>query len=237
MQTTPDAVIFDLGDTLLRQIAFDPLAGNDRLLQLAHPGHGMTPADIQEFASALDSQIARRTDGPELIFEFPCQSFQRMLFDTLGVTFTVDDARLEEEFWFASMQWEPADGVFDVLDLLRVRGIRACVLSNASFSGRLLQDTLRAHGMLEYFEFVLSSCEYGFRKPNPLFFNVALAKLGIAPSGAWMIGDKVAFDIEGARKSGLRPFWYNPSGIADPQAGDCEVLTHWSQLTQKIPNP
>ena len=230
-----ESVIFDLGDTLLRNLSFNPLAGNERLLELAPSGQGLTPLDIQDFANAMDNEISRRTDEAEFIFEFPCQAFQRTLFETLGITFSVDDAKLEQEFWSASMSWEPEDGIISVLDLLRDRGIRTCVLSNAAFSGIVLENELRKHDMLEYFEFVLSSCDYGFRKPNPYFFNVALARLNVAPANAWMVGDKVEYDVLGARKAGIRPFWYNPEGLKDSRAGDCTVLTHWDQFTHEIP--
>lgn len=229
-----ESVIFDLGDTLLWNISFDPISGNERLLEFSLPGHGLTPMTIQDFANAMDSEISRRPDDPEFIFEFPCQSFQRTLFETLGVAFTVNDSRLEQEFWSASMSWKPADGIFDVLDLLRDRGIRACVLSNAAFSGKVLEMELRTHGMLDYFEFVLSSCDYGFRKPNPFFFNVALARLNIDPANAWMVGDKVEYDVLGARKAGIRPFWYNPEGLKDSRAGDCMKLSHWNQFAHEI---
>ena len=229
-----ESVIFDLGDTLLRHESFDPIAGNERLLKIAEPGHNIALSEIQALASAMDKEIARRADEPELLFEFSCQRFTRTLYETLGVSFTLDYPKLEEEFWSASMSFEPAEGIFDVLDLLKTRGIRACVLSNAAFSGTVLENELRRHRMLDYFDFVLSSCDYGFRKPNPFFFRVALAKLGVAPAAAWMVGDKVEFDVVGARNTGIRPFWYNPKGLENPLAGDCVVLAHWGEFAQEI---
>ena len=141
---TLGAVIFDLGDTLLRSVSFDPVAGNERLLELAHPGHKLSAADIQRLANAMSGEIESRTDQPARI------------------------------------------------------------------------------------------ADYGFRKPSPIFFGVALARLGIAPADAWMVGDKVEFDVIGARRSGIRPFWYHPEGLADPRAGDCVVLRHWNQFADEI---
>ncbi len=227
-------VIFDLGDTLLRNLSFNPLAGNERLLELALPGQSLTPLDIQDFANGMDNEISGRKDEAEFIIEFPCQTFQRTLFETLGVSFSVDDAKLEQEFWSASMSWEPEEGIISVLDLLRDKGIRTCVLSNATFSGSVLENELRAHDMLKYFEFVLSSCDYGFRKPNPYFFNVALARLNVTPSEALMVGDKVEYDVVGAKKAGICPFWYNKEGLNNSNAGDCKVITHWDQFTHAI---
>ena len=231
----PKAVIFDLGDTLVCQSApFSPLAGTERLLELAQPGCTLTAKEIQAFASSMSAEIERRSDDPELLLEFPCQAFQRTLNETLGVSYTVDYPELEQLFWSAAIYFQPAEGIYDVLDTLRDRGIRTCVLSNAAFSGKVLEGELESHGMLDYFEFLLSSCDYGFKKPSPFFFNVALARLGVAPEEAWMVGDKVEFDVVGARKSGLRPFWYNPDGREDLLGEACTVLTHWREFVELL---
>jgi putative hydrolase of the HAD superfamily len=231
---TVKAVIFDFGDTILRNVSFNPLAGNERLLELALPGHGLKPSDVQQFANAMDREISRRKDELELIVEFPGLSFQRTLFETLGVSFSQDHATLEQEFWSASMNYEPEDGILEVLVFLRAHGIRACILSNTTFAGTVLEKELHTHGLLEYFEFVLSSCDYGFRKPNPFFYNVALARLKLTPEDVCMVGDKVEYDVIGAYKAGIRPFWYNTGDQKDSRADDCIILTHWDQFPSKL---
>jgi len=54
-------------------------------------------------------------------------------------------------------------------------------------------------GLDEYFDYVVTSEESGADKPNPLCFEVALAKIGLPISSEiWMIGDNYESDIIGA---------------------------------------
>lgn len=50
------------------------------------------------------------------------------------------------------------------------------------------------------------------RKPNPLFFTRIMRELGIKPSQAAMIGDKLRADIIGANKAGIRTVLVKPRG-------------------------
>jgi len=51
-------------------------------------------------------------------------------------------------------------------------------------------------------------------KPMPHIFRVALARLGVAPAEAAMVGDSLASDIAGAQAVGLRTIWLAPPGAA-----------------------
>ena len=57
-------------------------------------------------------------------------------------------------------------------------------------------------------------------KPEPPLFRMALARLGLAPAEAAMVGDSVASDIRGARGVGMRTVLYAPDG---PSAREAEV--------------
>jgi putative hydrolase of the HAD superfamily len=47
----------------------------------------------------------------------------------------------------------------------------------------------------------------GLRKPDPEIFRYAAAQAGLPLDGAWMIGDSVEADIEGACNAGLQSVW------------------------------
>ncbi len=49
----------------------------------------------------------------------------------------------------------------------------------------------------------VASGEYGFRKPDPRLFSIALERLGVPPDVAVYVGDSVERDICGARAAGM----------------------------------
>ncbi len=63
------------------------------------------------------------------------------------------------------------------------------------------------------FEHVLISEELGAAKPDPAFFEIALARLGRpAPEEVLVVGDSLSSDIAGGAAAGLDTCWFNPAG-------------------------
>lgn len=57
-----------------------------------------------------------------------------------------------------------------------------------------------------YFSSITISSESKAAKPNPLIFEIALAKHNFFPSQAWHIGDSFTEDYQGASQVGITPF-------------------------------
>jgi putative hydrolase of the HAD superfamily len=66
-----------------------------------------------------------------------------------------------------------------------------------------LEPELRLAGLGHYFPVKIVSGDYGFRKPDPRMFAMALAALGVAPDEAAYVGDHPYHDVCGARAAGL----------------------------------
>lgn len=62
---------------------------------------------------------------------------------------------------------------------------------------------LRALRIEDFFDATVISSDYGFRKPDPRLFHIALASLNVKPSEAAYIGNKYETDLIGAKKAGL----------------------------------
>ena len=227
----PAAILFDFGDTVLRTVTWDPLSGNARLLELAENRNGVSPEVIQELADEIRAEADICMN--EAMIEFGFQSFQHMLFAMLDLKANVEKDELEEEFWNAAVAHEPAEGIHDVLDALRRFGIEAAIVSNNSFTGKVLERELSAHQLLDHFKFVISSVDFGFRKPHRRIFDLAVKKLGFDPSDIWFIGDKVEYDVIGARDAGLIPVWYNYRNEPTMQV-DCLEVKTWHEFEQKL---
>jgi 4-nitrophenyl phosphatase len=60
-------------------------------------------------------------------------------------------------------------------------------------------------------------------KPEPPLFRIALARMGLTPSEAAMVGDSVPSDILGARGVGMRAVLYAPAGGGTSPEADVTI--------------
>jgi len=59
------------------------------------------------------------------------------------------------------------------------------------------------------FQFVVFSQDYGFEKPDPKLFQIALDKAGCLNSQLLHVGDSITSDIVGASNLGIKSVWLN----------------------------
>ncbi len=227
----PLGFIFDLGGTLPELKAADFIAGNTKLLEFAIDNQDLTADDIQNAADLLNRELENIRD--ESMIEFRVQAFYRLLFETLGLSFTISYTEMAREVWHAGIKYVPADGIFDLLDMLDANQVKVGVLSNSVFSGALLEEELEKHNLAHRFLFVISSADYGFRKPHNRIFQIAINKMNLAPQDIWFAGNKLEYDIKGAIGSGLYPVYYN--SLNEPVDDyECLEITDWHELKGKI---
>ena len=228
----PHGIIFDLGDTILKQIKWDPMTGNKEMLKLAHNPDKIPEEKVQKIADKLAKEIDVIRN--KSMIEFGCQSFHRVLYESLNISFNLTPLELEIIFWDSAVQYTPVDNIFDLLDVLDKHGIKKGVLSNSVFTGKVLERELSKHNLKNRFDFVMSSIDYGFRKPNKHFFDVAIKKMDLPKKHIWFAGDKLEYDILGAVNTGIFPIWYNP----DKKKGDKKLahyeINDWSMLIDII---
>lgn len=106
------------------------------------------------------------------------------------------------EAYKTSTCWQPSYGALDLLSYLKHKGLTLGVISN--FDPRL-DVTLANTKLRHYFDFVLTSYEFGIEKPDPKIYSEAMRLSGLKDLKAeecLHIGDKAAFDYKGAADSG-----------------------------------
>ncbi len=91
--------------------------------------------------------------------------------------------------------------VLEVLNQLKER-YRLAVVSDAQSAFAVPE--LRALGLHEYFDPVIISGDYGYRKPDVRLFQKALDGLQVAPGHAIFIGNDCYRDVFGARQLGMK---------------------------------
>ncbi len=225
----PEAILFDLWGTLIDSTSFDPGLGNAALLALAENPRGVALEELQELGRRLVTATVPREEQAAL--EFTQSALFRILSDSFGLSFHRPPGDLEWEFWNASLTVTLRSGVREMLEQVRQRGIRSCVISNSSFGAATLERELARQGILQYFEFVISSADYGIRKPDALIFEAALRRMEVPAQRAWFAGDNVGYDIVGACGAGLYPIAYNTHAPVPESVVDYTVISHWRELS------
>ncbi|MDE6674413.1 MAG: HAD family hydrolase [Acetatifactor sp.] len=249
----PKMILFDYGQTLVNEAAFDGVKGTEAVLQYCTENkYHLTAEQIQQEANAINHELGRFDPSKRHLFqvEAPNYMFTSYLYESLGIKISLTSEQVDQVFWDAAAPGRPTEGVTAFLEYLVQKGIRTGVISNISFCGQVVEQRIRGLFPRHPFEFILATSEYLFRKPNKRIFWLALEKAGLGPgpqlllgqdcktgqdSGqssehssrdVWYIGDQYECDIVGAAGAGLFPIWYTG-------AMDMPYIPHEGVLTVK----
>jgi putative hydrolase of the HAD superfamily len=120
-----------------------------------------------------------------------------------------------------------------LLDSLRGDGLKLGLVSNAFDPGWLLRRDLEQMGIAERIDVAVFSSEVGKRKPHPEIFETALAALGVAPSRALFVGDRLYEDVRGAGELGMttvQAIWFRADEHPDGREPDFQAFTQFDVL-------
>jgi putative hydrolase of the HAD superfamily len=213
MPTRLQAVIFDLGGTLLhyrdrdqdtfRDVTQRGLAALcERLIQLGYrlpPVPDLTALLGQHIRQAyIESMQALRGGSIE-------QPIRAALVEA-GLTLGDDEwAAVRHTFYAATDAIvSPRTGMRPTLEALRAQGYRLALISNTFWATDLHDRHLAEHNLLDLLPERIYSSDSPYVKPHPGIFRAMIDRLGIAPAQAVYVGDRASVDIAGAQGAGLR---------------------------------
>lgn len=232
----PKMILFDYGLTLLHEPDFDPLRGDRVVSQyiIKNPNK-VTPEEIGAYTRNifLSANTARAAG-----FETHEYALLRLVSDSLGLGYSISLEEREQIFWENASTALPMPYIEMLLETLHASGIRTAVVSNISFSEKALKRKIDVALPDNHFEFVLTSSEYGIRKPNPLIFRAALQRANVASEEAWFCGDNFQADILGASGVGIFPVWYRGGSLIKdteedpPAAPELLCISDWQELIE-----
>ena len=237
----PKIIFFDYGQTLLNEEPFNGIAGTEAVLKLATKNPlNVTAPELLSFDGKLNQEIGRYNPSLEdkYLFEIHNHNFLRFLYDYFLLEFDLSFDELETIFWDNAAPCSPTPHIEELLQFLSASNIRTAVVSNISYSENTLKNRLNKFLPNNNFEFIIASSEYIFRKPNPLIFELALRKANVASSDAWLCGDNIFCDIQGASNANIPAFWYtgtyyNKQDITPPKLPHIEI-DNWLKLIDFI---
>lgn len=130
----------------------------------------------------------------------------------------IEVAREIYDQWSVNHHFELYDDVAPVLTQLSKSGLIVGAISNSHRSLDAFCEHFSLRGLITV---AVSSAEHGYMKPHRSIFDAALAKAGVRPDEAMMVGDSIRHDIDGALAIGMRAVLLRRSGEvpADVPAG------------------
>ena len=124
-------------------------------------------------------------------------------------------------------------GVKETLDALR-GAYQLALVSDAQPC--FARPEIRAVGLEGYFDPVVISAEYGFRKPDPRLFQAALEGLTLNTQEVVFVGNDMHRDIFGASRLGIKTIFFasNQGAQSHPDTNPTYVITRLEQLPEAV---
>jgi putative hydrolase of the HAD superfamily len=211
MNQTIQAVLFDLGETLMYSLnpwppVFDR-AGRELSTALCESNVDVDCDTFHlDFRQRLDEYYAERERN---LFETSTIVVLKELLAEKGY-YNISEKILREaldQFYAITQQnWALENDAISALETLQEGGFHLGLVSNAGDTRDVFQLTEK-FGIEQYFDFVITSAACGYRKPHPRIFELALAHWGYMPDEIAMVGDRLDADVRGAQPLGIYTIW------------------------------
>lgn len=123
--------------------------------------------------------------------------------------------------------------VQETLDQLRPH-YRMAVVSDAQSAFAVPE--LREVGLAHYFNPIIVSGDYGYRKPDSRLFQQALDALQVRPEQALFLGNDLYRDVFGAQQAGMKAIFlsYNQSNAAYQNIPPDYTISRFAELPQAV---
>ena len=155
--------------------------------------------------------------------------FKRMLEGVQGRTQAAWVLALDAAYWDAYYEALVLDeGCYEALLAFGNAGLRMAWVSDFTTEHQLVK--LLALGLGDLVDFVVTSEEAGAEKPHPASVDLALARLGVVPGEAWLVGDSLHRDVGAARARGLTAVWLRRGHVDDEGPAPDHTVDGWPAL-------
>lgn len=194
----PNAILFDTDNTLY---SYDPAHefALSSIEKKVVDTYSITSSDFQKAFQEARSDIKKRLSGTasshsRLLY------MQRML-EIMGLGSQVLVALdLEQTYWRTFLSKAVLfEDVKNFLDDIRLYGIPTAIVTD--LTAQIQFRKIVYFGLDHYFDFIITSEEAGFDKPNEAPFKLALNKMKPTGNNIWMIGDNPINDIQGSKNA------------------------------------
>ncbi|MCK4913019.1 MAG: HAD family hydrolase [Planctomycetes bacterium] len=244
--TKIEAVLFDLGETLIN-------FGRADTNELMQKGAEFSYEFLESIGQAVGSfKSYRRYSLLHLKIRYIFSNIIDRDFDVLALLKKIGAkkcVKLSEQQWLdLAWQWyKPLrqiasieTDIIQTLGALKKSGLKLGILSNTFINKCTLEKHLAKLGILDFFDELMYSYEFRFRKPDARIFAAAAERIGCPNSNIMFVGDRVNKDILPALKAGMHPVlktaYTNVEKKLPRSAWQIDKLCELPQLIEKINN-
>ena len=190
---------------------------------------------MQAKADEINREFGRFNPEKRHLFqiEIPNTMFTPYLYESQGIEIALSNSEIDTVFWDAAAPGTPTEGIEVFWEYLKNKDIRTGVISNISYDPFVVAERINRLLPENTFEFIITSSNFMFRKPNKRIFDLALEKAELQPEDVWYIGNQYECDVKSSLSAGLLPVWY--IGAIDlPYTEDRDILTinTWSEMAR-----
>lgn len=218
MERKINAILFDLGDTLMDFGKVDLPRLFDEGAKLAYDYLRTLGGFLPSF-NRYRRRHLRAIHWHELLSRLTKREFNSL--HVMGrlcrrMNFKLSPEQLIEVCWCwyepLSRQGRVEEGLPDLLRELQGRGRKVGMVSNTFIPAQVLDRHLAAVGLLECLPVRVYSSDVGRRKPNPRVFTEALRRIHADPAETIFVGDSPKADVHGANRLGMITVLKDPIG-------------------------
>lgn len=234
----PIMIAFDYGQTIIDEHPIDFVKGTAEVMKYARVNKfNKTPEEVQQVATLMKKELGNYTTGIEFgnYGEINNIAFQAYLYESQGIELSIPYEEAELIYWDSVSEGKPAPEIEELLAYLDEVGIRTAVLSNNAYGYESLAS--RIHRILpnHHFEFIISTKDYLYRKPNKRIFDLMLMKADLKAEDVWYAGDSLINDVYGSRNAGLTPIWYTGATMDwKPTDEECIHIKEWHECIELL---
>ena len=242
MSPLPQAILFDMDDTLL---LFHSVSHNawldscsDFLQQ--HP-LGMQPQELlrilNEHAHAFWCDPERHRQG-RLQLAATTRRLTAQALASIGFTDQDAAARLADDYRERQFQAiRPFPSTIGTLSQLQQLGVRLGLITNGSREEQ--RRKIDRFNLERFFTLILIEGENDFGKPDPRIFSLALQRLSLPANAVWMVGDDLQWDVAAPQSVGIYSIWHDYENQGLPASSPVQpdrIIHSLSELLDPLPS-
>jgi putative hydrolase of the HAD superfamily len=216
------AVLFDMNETLVHYDGPPNTGPGGQVAQAFRAAFGeRDPAELERFLGIWQEvRAARYREARATLREIDLVGRVRETLDRMGPAYAGEHtvkAFLEPYLSAYVNRLSLPAATPAILARLHER-FRLAVVTNWHYPPAMHQILARFKLMC-YFDAVVISGEFGWRKPHPAIFQEALKRLGVTPQAAVFVGDDLEVDIEGSAACGMDTILLDRKGLHPHHTG------------------
>jgi len=231
-----DGVLFDYGQTLVTfaypKADLLEVIGNFRPTIEEVLGASAPPAQVilDQVFLPLEQYVSSESEDEIDWLDATRASWERAgLSLPEGLLYEIVDA--EQMCWDRIVKVDPE--ALHVLSVLRSRGVKRGICSNAPFPPEMMRRQVDSNGIGELMDGIVFSSMVGRRKPAPEMYRAALDAIGVAPERVLFVGNRVREDYDGPRSLGMQAVLYTAHN-SEPAPAGIRSIARLGELPQLL---